>query len=67
MLIIGRQHDHDTLNSRLRQQRTHLAHGRARLGMAYVPQGREIFAALSARDNLRMGLVKTGARAAPRW
>jgi branched-chain amino acid transport system ATP-binding protein len=36
-------------------------HGRARLGMAYVPQGREIFAALSARDNLRMGLVKTGA------
>jgi branched-chain amino acid transport system ATP-binding protein/urea transport system ATP-binding protein len=39
-------------------------HGRARLGMAYVPQGREIFPALSARDNLRMGLVKTGARAA---
>jgi branched-chain amino acid transport system ATP-binding protein len=35
-------------------------HDRARLGMAYVPQGREIFAALSARDNLRMGLVKTG-------
>ena len=40
---------------------THLApHGRARLGMAYVPQGREIFAALSTRDNLRMGLVTTG-------
>ncbi|MDM0110662.1 ATP-binding cassette domain-containing protein [Variovorax sp. J22R133] len=40
---------------------THMApHGRARLGMAYVPQGREIFASLSARDNLRMGLVKTG-------
>ena len=35
-------------------------HGRARLGMAYVPQGREIFASLSVRDNLRMGLVKTG-------
>ena len=34
-------------------------HGRARLGMAYVPQGREIFATLSVRDNLRMGLVKT--------
>jgi len=33
---------------------------RARLGMAYVPQGREIFPALSALDNLRMGLVKTG-------
>jgi branched-chain amino acid transport system ATP-binding protein len=37
-------------------------HGRARLGMAYVPQGREIFPALSTRDNLRMGLVKTGER-----
>lgn len=35
-------------------------HGRARLGVAYVPQGREIFSTLSARDNLRMGLVKTG-------
>ena len=40
---------------------THMApHGRARLGMAYVPQGREIFASLSVKDNLRMGLVKTG-------
>lgn len=39
-------------------------HGRARLGMAYVPQGREIFPALTARDNLRMGLVKTGNRSA---
>lgn len=37
-------------------------HGRARLGMAYVPQGREIFPTLTARDNLRMGLVKTGER-----
>ncbi|MBO9642920.1 MAG: ATP-binding cassette domain-containing protein [Pseudacidovorax sp.] len=35
---------------------------RARLGMAYVPQGREIFPTLSALDNLRMGLVKTGER-----
>lgn len=35
---------------------------RARLGMAYVPQGREIFPTLSAMDNLRMGLVKTGER-----
>ena len=44
---------------------THMpAHGRARLGVAYVPQGREIFPTLSARDNLRMGLVKTG-RTAP--
>lgn len=37
-------------------------HQRAKLGMAYVPQGREIFPALSAMDNLRMGLVKTGER-----
>ncbi len=36
-------------------------HARARLGMAYVPQGREIFPALSVTDNLRMGLAKTGA------
>jgi urea ABC transporter ATP-binding protein UrtE len=35
---------------------------RARLGMAYVPQGREIFPKLSAMDNLRMGLLKTGER-----
>jgi branched-chain amino acid transport system ATP-binding protein len=39
-------------------------HGRARLGMAYVPQGREIFAALSVRDNLRMGMVKVAAHGA---
>jgi urea ABC transporter ATP-binding protein UrtE len=37
-------------------------HTRAKLGMAYVPQGREIFPTLSAMDNLRMGLVKTGER-----
>ncbi len=35
-------------------------HARAKLGMAYVPQGREIFPTLTALDNLRMGLVKTG-------
>ena len=35
-------------------------HHRAKLGMAYVPQGREIVPGLSAIDNLRMGLVKTG-------
>jgi len=35
-------------------------HARARLGMAYVPQGREIFPALGVTDNLLMGLVKTG-------
>ncbi len=30
-------------------------HRRNRLGIGYVPQGREIFPALSVRDNLRMG------------
>ena len=30
---------------------------RARSGMGYVPQGREIFPALSVRDNLRMGAI----------
>ncbi len=30
---------------------------RARAGMGYVPQGREIFPGLSVRDNLRMGAV----------
>jgi branched-chain amino acid transport system ATP-binding protein len=35
-------------------------HARAKSGMAYVPQGREIFPTLSVMDNLRMGLVKTG-------
>ncbi len=35
-------------------------HERARLGLAYVPQGREIFPALSVRDNLRMGCVAGG-------
>jgi branched-chain amino acid transport system ATP-binding protein len=35
-------------------------HARARRGMAYVPQGREIFPTLTACENLRLGLVKTG-------
>lgn len=33
-------------------------HRRVRLGMGYVPQGREIFPALSVADNLRMGCAK---------
>ena len=37
-------------------------HERARLGLGYVPQGREIFPALSVRDNLRMGCVAGGRR-----
>jgi branched-chain amino acid transport system ATP-binding protein len=35
-------------------------HQRAQVGMAYVPQGREIFPNLSVTDNLRMGWVKRG-------
>ena len=31
---------------------------RARLGLAYVPQGRDIFPGLSVYDNLRMGCTK---------
>src|ERR1700760_2015717 len=31
---------------------------RARLGLGYVPQGREIFPALTVYDNLRMGCSK---------
>jgi branched-chain amino acid transport system ATP-binding protein len=37
------------------------AYVRARRGMGYVPQGREIFPGLSVRDNLRMGFVGRGA------
>ena len=33
---------------------------RARRGLGYVPQGREIFPGLSVRDNLRMGFVGHG-------
>jgi urea transport system ATP-binding protein len=36
---------------------------RARLGIAYVPQGREIFSQLTVEENLRIGL---GARRGPR-
>ncbi|MBH5370478.1 ABC transporter ATP-binding protein [Bradyrhizobium glycinis] len=32
-------------------------HARARLGLGLVPQGREIFATLTVRENLRMGLA----------
>jgi len=41
--------------------------GRARLGIGYVPQGREIFAHLTVEENLRVGLVTraNGARAIP--
>jgi urea transport system ATP-binding protein len=43
------------------------AEGRARLGIGYVPQGREIFSHLTVEENLRVGLGvrKDGARAIP--
>lgn len=36
------------------------AHARARGGLAYVPQGRQIFPALSVQDNLRVAAYGTG-------
>jgi branched-chain amino acid transport system ATP-binding protein len=37
-------------------------HRRARLGLGYVPQGREIFPRLTVHDNLRMGCAKENGR-----
>ena len=39
-------------------------HERARLGIAYVPQGREIFARLTVEENLLMGMANRPARRA---
>jgi urea transport system ATP-binding protein len=39
-------------------------HERARLGIAYVPQGREIFARLTVEENLMMGMAAMPARRA---
>ncbi len=39
-------------------------HQRARAGIAYVPQGREIFARLTVEENLLMGLATHGGRKA---
>ena len=36
------------------------AHQRARLGLGYVPQGRQIFPGLSVRDNLRFAALAKG-------
>jgi urea transport system ATP-binding protein len=43
------------------------SHLRARLGIGYVPQGREIFPQLSVEDNLRVGLAarRDGANEVP--
>ena len=47
--------------------RTRPAESRARLGIGYVPQGRDIFSQLTVEENLRVGLGvrKNGARAIP--
>ena len=39
------------------------AHRRARLGMGYVPQGRDVFPRLTVEDNLKMGAFMPEARA----
>lgn len=41
-------------------------HRRATLGMAYVPQGRDIFARLTVEENLRMGMASLPAARARR-
>jgi urea transport system ATP-binding protein len=41
------------------------AETRARAGIGYVPQGREIFAQLSVEENLRLGLTVKGGGAIP--
>src|SRR3979409_949406 len=43
------------------------AQGRARLGIGYVPQGREVFSQLTVEENLRVGLGvrKNGPRTIP--
>lgn len=41
------------------------AHRRARLGIGYVPQGREIFAQMTVEENLRTGLAAARRRQVP--
>ncbi len=44
--------------------RAHTPYVRARAGIGFVPQGREIFARLTVEENLRMGLAYKSARTA---
>ncbi|HAK63313.1 MAG TPA: ABC transporter ATP-binding protein, partial [Alphaproteobacteria bacterium] len=41
------------------------SHGRVAKGMAYVPQGRQIFGAMTVEENIRTGLSATGRRDVP--
>jgi len=41
------------------------AHRRARIGIGYVPQGREIFPQLTVEENLRVSLSTVGTHSAP--
>jgi urea transport system ATP-binding protein len=41
-------------------------HQRVAKGIAYVPQGRQIFGAMTVRENIETGLVVTGERTIPR-
>jgi branched-chain amino acid transport system ATP-binding protein len=38
------------------------SHGRARLGIAHVPEGRKVFPSLTVLENLEMGSYRDGAR-----
>ena len=41
------------------------SHARVRGGIGYVPQGRQIFGAMTVRENIQTGLVSTGRSAIP--
>ena len=43
---------------------TQTPHARARLGIGYVPQGRDVFPRMNVEENLRVGLSINGAKAA---
>jgi urea transport system ATP-binding protein len=41
------------------------SHARVAQGLAYVPQGRQIFGAMTVRENIETGLIVTGKRQVP--
>src|ERR1700730_2660687 len=42
------------------------SHARVKRGLAYVPQGRQIFGTMTVRENIETGLVVTGRQDIPR-